>query len=152
VAKHSPESNIRQRENHRYERSTVALRLQPQAANSVKILWVRLYKMKNKIRHRNMPVERKQFESPVMTTEEVVAYTKLSRSSIFAWSASGKFPQPIKYSPRKIVWLKSAVDSWLTNLSKNPYRGCEFPNGQCVHSGFPGRGRSGPPQCGSAMA
>lgn len=120
AAKHSPESNMGQRENHRYERSTVTLPMQPRAANSVKILWVRLYRIKKEIRHKNMPVEKKQFESPVMTTEEVVAYTKLSRSSIFAWSTCGKFPQPIKYSPRKIVWFKSAVDAWLMKLSENP--------------------------------
>ncbi|WP_419144620.1 helix-turn-helix transcriptional regulator [Pseudoalteromonas rubra] len=36
--------------------------------------------------------------------------TRCSRSQIFALRKKGSFPQPIKLSPRKIVWRQSTIE------------------------------------------
>ncbi len=37
----------------------------------------------------------------------------LSRSSIYAAIAEGRFPRPVKLGTRAVGWLESDVDQWL---------------------------------------
>jgi len=41
--------------------------------------------------------------------------TGLSRSTIYALIAEGKFPRPVKLSVRAVAWPESAVAAWLAN-------------------------------------
>jgi prophage regulatory protein len=44
---------------------------------------------------------------------EVRAKLGLSRSAIYRLVAAGKFPQPLKLTPRTIAWRLSELDSWI---------------------------------------
>lgn len=44
---------------------------------------------------------------------EVEARTGLSRSTIYAWIASGDFPLPVKLGTRLVAWRESDVTAWL---------------------------------------
>lgn len=43
----------------------------------------------------------------------VMEATGLSRSSIYAYVANGKFPPPLKLGARSSGWLASEIDAWL---------------------------------------
>jgi prophage regulatory protein len=45
---------------------------------------------------------------------EVKVATGLSRSSIYAYIAGGKFPPPLKLGARSSGWLESEIDAWLS--------------------------------------
>jgi prophage regulatory protein len=53
-----------------------------------------------------------------MSLEEVVYFAGLSRSSIRRLERAGSFPARIKLSPKRVGWLKSEVDLWVTWRSK----------------------------------
>jgi len=40
------------------------------------------------------------------------------KSTIWLWLAEGKFPEPIKLSPRITVWKESDIDEWIERRSK----------------------------------
>ena len=44
---------------------------------------------------------------------EVQARTSLGRSTIYRWSAEGRFPQPIWLSERVVRWIEAEVDEWV---------------------------------------
>ena len=44
---------------------------------------------------------------------EVQARTGLSRSTIYAWSAEGRFPAPVRLGGRAVGWIESEIDAWL---------------------------------------
>ncbi|WP_414649974.1 helix-turn-helix transcriptional regulator [Devosia sp.] len=44
---------------------------------------------------------------------EVEALTTLSRSAIFDGVRRGKFPAPIRISPRRVAWDEADIDAWL---------------------------------------
>jgi prophage regulatory protein len=44
---------------------------------------------------------------------EVRNRTALSRSSIYAYMAEGKFPQPVNIGPRSVAWIESDVTEWV---------------------------------------
>lgn len=46
--------------------------------------------------------------------KEVQAKTGLGTSSIYAMMKQGKFPQSLKLSERRVAWLESDVDQWVT--------------------------------------
>jgi prophage regulatory protein len=48
---------------------------------------------------------------------EVADRTAMGASTILAWEKSGKFPQAIRLSPGKRVWLSSDVDQWVHRLA-----------------------------------
>ena len=49
----------------------------------------------------------------VLTLRELAKYTGgLRRSAIAALMKKGQFPQPVKLSERRRVWLKSEIISW----------------------------------------
>ena len=39
----------------------------------------------------------------------------MGKSTIWAWVKAGKFPKPIKISPRMTVWSAADVEAWLAN-------------------------------------
>lgn len=44
---------------------------------------------------------------------EVMRVTGLSRSSIYAFIQSNKFPAPIPLGPRAVGWLEAEVNDWV---------------------------------------
>ena len=49
----------------------------------------------------------------IIKLQKVIDTTGLSRSSIYAMAAKGKFPQPIKLTDRAVGWLDSEVQEWI---------------------------------------
>lgn len=43
----------------------------------------------------------------------VEARTGLSRSTIYEWSAAGRFPPPVRLSDRVVRWVESEVEEWI---------------------------------------
>ncbi|XPV69341.1 MAG: helix-turn-helix transcriptional regulator [Halarcobacter sp.] len=39
--------------------------------------------------------------------------TRLAKSTIWLWVKEGKFPKPIKLSPRVTVWEEEKVNNWM---------------------------------------
>lgn len=58
-----------------------------------------------------MPTE--QSEVRVLRRAEVERLTGLSRSSIYAHIADGRFPRPLTLSPRRVGWLAHEVEAWV---------------------------------------
>jgi len=52
--------------------------------------------------------------SNVLRLPQVKIKVGLSRSSIYAAVAQGKFPNPIRLGARAVGWLESDVDEWVT--------------------------------------
>jgi len=48
-----------------------------------------------------------------LRVKAVQELTGLSRSSIYALTASGDFPQPIALGPRSRAWIEAEVRSWM---------------------------------------
>jgi prophage regulatory protein len=46
--------------------------------------------------------------------KEVQAKTGLGASSIYAMMKSGEFPQCLNLSERRVAWIESDVDNWIT--------------------------------------
>ena len=44
---------------------------------------------------------------------EVEALTGLSRTTIYDWSADGRFPRPVRLSGRAVRWVESEVLEWM---------------------------------------
>lgn len=42
--------------------------------------------------------------------------TELAKSTIWLWVKEGKFPKPIKISPRITVWEEIKIDQWMSSL------------------------------------
>ncbi|MCZ0936890.1 MAG: AlpA family transcriptional regulator [Gemmatimonadetes bacterium] len=54
---------------------------------------------------------------------EVEARTGLSRSTIYEWSADGRFPPPVRLSDRVVRWVEAEVEAWMSErLEKSPGR------------------------------
>ena len=51
--------------------------------------------------------------SSLIRLRTVMERTALSRSSIYAMAALGKFPQPIKIGVRASAWLQSEIDDFI---------------------------------------
>ena len=49
----------------------------------------------------------------ILRLKDVVARTKLSRSSIYSKMAAGDFPASLTLGPRAVGWLESDVASWI---------------------------------------
>jgi prophage regulatory protein len=47
--------------------------------------------------------------------KEVQAKTGLGASSIYAMMKQGKFPKAITLSERRVAWLESDVDQWISD-------------------------------------
>ena len=46
---------------------------------------------------------------------ELEGLTGLSRSTIYAMMADGKFPRPIRLSAKAVAWPESKISEWLEN-------------------------------------
>lgn len=52
-------------------------------------------------------------QSVLLTRQELSAYVKLGRSTIYSLMRQGKFPEPIQVGPQAVRWVKSEIDDWL---------------------------------------
>lgn len=44
---------------------------------------------------------------------EVMKMTGLAKSTVWLWVKEGKFPKPIKLSPRITVWEEEKIELWM---------------------------------------
>ena len=51
----------------------------------------------------------------LLRIKEVQARTGLSRSSLYAAIAAGRFPAPTKIGERSVAWDSAAVDAWIAS-------------------------------------
>jgi len=49
----------------------------------------------------------------ILRRSEVEARFGVSRSTIYAWMASGDFPRPVRLGPRAVGWLETDIERWL---------------------------------------
>ena len=49
----------------------------------------------------------------ILRRPEVQTRTGLSRSTLYAMMAEGRFPRPVKLGKRAVGWPESAIDRWL---------------------------------------
>ncbi len=54
----------------------------------------------------------------VLRLPDVKARTGLSRSSIYAFIKTGKFPQHIALGERSVGWYESEVDDWVASRQR----------------------------------
>ena len=52
----------------------------------------------------------------LLTCKDVVAQTKLSRSTIYRLVRDGSFPKPVRVGPRGKRWRESDIRAWLGEL------------------------------------
>lgn len=48
-----------------------------------------------------------------MDITEVTEKVDLGKTTLYAYMAEGKFPQPVKLGDKKVRWLSEEVDAWL---------------------------------------
>ena len=59
----------------------------------------------------------------LLRISEVEARTGLSRSTIYEWSADGRFPPPVRLSDRVVRWVEAEVEAWIRErMEKSPGR------------------------------
>ena len=46
--------------------------------------------------------------------KDVMDKTGIAKSTIWLWVKEGKFPKPIKLSPRITVWENEKIDEWMS--------------------------------------
>lgn len=54
----------------------------------------------------------------MLRLNDVIKKTGLSRSSIYKYVASGKFPKPVHLGERTVAWVESEIDDWLLTKMK----------------------------------
>lgn len=54
-----------------------------------------------------------EVKTKVLRVGAVAEMLSLSKPVIYAWSAKGLFPKPIKLGPQASGWLLSDVEAWL---------------------------------------
>jgi prophage regulatory protein len=60
----------------------------------------------------------------IIRLPQVIQKTGLSRSSIYASIAEGKFPAQIKLTKRSSGWLESEIDQWISDRVADRDREC----------------------------
>lgn len=50
---------------------------------------------------------------------DVMKKTGIAKSTIWLWVSEGKFPKPIKLSPRITVWNEKEIDNWISSFIFN---------------------------------
>ncbi|WP_440995662.1 helix-turn-helix transcriptional regulator [Arhodomonas sp. SL1] len=55
----------------------------------------------------------------MLRRREVEQITGLSRSSLYALIATGRFPPPYRLSARAVAWRLSEVTEWIDQLPSN---------------------------------
>ena len=62
----------------------------------------------------------------LLRISEVAARTGLSRSTIYEWSADGRFPAPVRLGGRVARWVEAEMDDWLRDrIAKSRGRDAE---------------------------
>ena len=56
--------------------------------------------------------------SRLLTCEDVIEVTSLSRSTIYRLVAKNGFPRPLRLSPGRVGWTQADLDSWFVARSK----------------------------------
>ncbi len=59
--------------------------------------------------------------SRLIRLKEVIRMTGLSRSSIYAYIARGKFPAQIRISERCVAWSLNDLELWLDSCKNDEY-------------------------------
>ncbi|QQD17803.1 AlpA family transcriptional regulator [Spongiibacter nanhainus] len=54
-----------------------------------------------------------QVRESLLRRKEVEARTGLTRSTIYALMAEGKFPKPVPLVGRTVAWTESSIDKWI---------------------------------------
>lgn len=54
----------------------------------------------------------------ILRRKQVEARTGLSRSTLYAYIATGSFPTPVSLGARAVGWLESDIDAWLMSRTK----------------------------------
>lgn len=49
----------------------------------------------------------------ILRRPEIEARTGLSRSTIYAWMASGEFPKPVALGARLVGWRETDIQEWM---------------------------------------
>lgn len=57
-------------------------------------------------------------KTKLLRIKSVSAKTEIGKSTIWLWLSQGKFPEPIKLSPRITVWRESDIDKWIERRGK----------------------------------
>ena len=57
-----------------------------------------------------------------ITLAQVIEKVSLGGSTILRWEKLGQFPEAVRLSPTKRVWLKSDIDCWMLDKKKNRSR------------------------------
>lgn len=60
-----------------------------------------------------MKSQEKSSHSRLIRLEEVKERTGLTRSTLYTYVRSGRFPKPISLTSRCVAWLDSEVDAWI---------------------------------------
>lgn len=68
---------------------------------------------KSRAMNENEMERRTKPRTRLLRVSEVAARTGLSRSTIYDWSADGRFPRPVRLSARAKRWVESEVEEWL---------------------------------------
>ena len=51
----------------------------------------------------------------LMTLDEVLALTRMSKSNLYRKIALGLFPKPIRLGPRTVRWRRWEVEGWIAS-------------------------------------
>ncbi|MBA2558123.1 MAG: AlpA family phage regulatory protein [Chloroflexi bacterium] len=49
----------------------------------------------------------------ILRRPDIEVRTGLSRSTIYAWMASGDFPKPVALGARLVGWRESDIEAWM---------------------------------------
>lgn len=52
-------------------------------------------------------------QTQILKLKDVVAFTKLSSSTIYRLTKTGDFPKPIKLATHASGWLESEINDWI---------------------------------------
>ena len=76
---------------------------------------------------RNRRTERPRPATRFLRITEVEAMTGLSRTTIYDWSADGRFPRPVRLSGRAVRWIESEVLEWMDERIERDRDGDDAP-------------------------
>ena len=51
----------------------------------------------------------------LMTLDEVLALTRMSKSTLHEKVRMGTFPRPVRLGPRMVRWLRWEVEAWIAS-------------------------------------
>ena len=76
---------------------------------------------------RDRRTERTKPEIRFLRISEVEALTGLSRTTIYDWSADGRFPRAVRLSGRAVRWIESEVLEWMDERIEHDRVGDDAP-------------------------